>query len=77
MWFMRCSIDVLFFQVIQRDSVSKAVLGKVTSVYSRVLPWKPLPLIDASASDVLELAPGTLEAAGVVVGDQICIELLS
>lgn len=74
MWFMRCHIDVVFFRILERDSASKKIIGQVTSTHSRAAPWRLLPFCDFHASDVVELAPGTIETTGVLKGSKICIE---
>lgn len=74
MWGMRATIDVVFFR--REKKAGEPTEGIVTSIHSRVLPWKFFPLFDAKATDVLELAPGIIEEKGVVVGDKLCIELL-
>lgn len=66
-WFMRFSIDVVF---LKSDVDSDRFV--VTSVHSQVSPWRPLPLLDSTASQTLELPEGTVERVHLQPGDIVC-----
>jgi uncharacterized protein len=67
MWFMSIPIDVVFIQK-QTDT-----LYRVTSVNSRVQPWKLLPIHDSQAHHTLELPLDTIQRCQLQRGDVLCI----
>ena len=66
MWFMSMPIDVVFIRAERERKV-------VTSVHSKVRPWKVLPLSDGRANETLELPVGSVESLGISPGDELCI----
>ena len=71
MLFMRFPIDVVF--------VSGPVDGssgrhRVLSVRRALPPWRGVVWRVGGAKGVLELPPGTIDASGTIVGDEIAID---
>lgn len=69
MWFMWTSIDVIF---LRRES-GKNQVWRVTSIRERIMPWRPLPVMDVQASETLELPAGAAHKFQLKVGDEVCI----
>ena len=65
-WGMRIPIDIVFLKRGQRSFV-------VTSLHSKVQPWKVLPITDLSSTDVLELPSGRVQQCNLQIGEEICI----
>ncbi len=70
-WFMSIPIDIVFLSKKKRGGGE--ALQIVTSVHSRVKPWKLLPLFDLRAHDVLELPAGSVERHKIKDSDELCI----
>lgn len=68
MWFMRIPIDVVFVRALAGTHGRYTV----TSLRSRVRPWRVLPIADFRADDTLELPVGTIERTQLSQGDELC-----
>lgn len=68
MWMMKFRIDVVF---IKRTSAQTPFRFSVSSVHESVRPWKPFPIFDFRAEDVLELPEGTIQAHSLAVHDEL------
>jgi len=66
MWMMRIPIDVVFLR-------KRAAEWVIVSVHSGLKPWRPLPVSDSRADDVLELPEGTVHRFGLKSGEVLCI----
>ena len=66
MWMMKISIDVVFLSK-KRDE------WKIVGIYSRVKPWKLLPVTCLKANDTLELPAGTIAKFNLKKGETLCI----
>ena len=67
-FFMSLSIDIVFLS----KSQDKDGYYKVSSIRSRVKPWKAF-LLDFKSTDVLELPLGTVDRCELMFGDEVCI----
>jgi uncharacterized membrane protein (UPF0127 family) len=70
MWMMSIPIDVVFLKT---DAASNGSRWIISTVHSRLKPWKVFPVADWNAEDVLELPAGTVEALSLRKGDELCI----
>jgi uncharacterized membrane protein (UPF0127 family) len=70
MWFMSMPIDVVF---LKKDNSHQIAQWIVTSTHENVRPWRPLPLMDFTASDTLELPAGTIHKRAIKKGNALCI----
>lgn len=66
MWFMKIPIDAVF---IRKDGADYRVI----KCFSKLKPWRLLPAVSLSATDVVELPAGTIESTDLREGDTICI----
>jgi hypothetical protein len=71
MLFMRFPIDVVFVSAPVDGSSGR---HRVLSVRRALPPWRGVVWRVGGAKGVLELPPGTIEASGTVVGDEIAID---
>ena len=69
MYFMSIPIDVIFMK---KDHAQNGIYH-VSSVRKGIRPWSPLPYFDFSATDVIELPKGAVEAFEISPGDALCI----
>jgi uncharacterized membrane protein (UPF0127 family) len=69
MFFMRTPIDCLFLAAPDADGRQRIV-----SLRRRLAPWRGIVWFVRGARDCVELAPGTIERAGLGVGDEVRLE---
>lgn len=71
MLFMRFPIDVVFVSAPVDGSSGR---HRVLSVRRALPPWRGVVWRVGGAKGVLELPPGTIDASGTIVGDEIAID---
>ena len=69
MLFMRTPIDCVFLAEPDDDGEQKVV-----ALRRRLPPWRGIVWYVRGAHDVLELAPGAIDRARLVVGDEVRLE---
>ena len=69
MFFMRTPIDCVFLA--QRDADGHQT---IVGLRRRLRPWRGIVWYVRRAHDVIELAPGAIDRARLVVGDEIRLE---
>jgi uncharacterized membrane protein (UPF0127 family) len=66
MWMMQIPIDAVFLKKTDQEWM-------VMSLHADLKPWKPLPVGNLKADDVLELPAGSIERLGMKSGEVLCI----
>lgn len=69
MFFMRTPIDCVFLS--QRDADGHQT---IVGLRRRLRPWRGIVWYVRHAHDVIELAPGAIDRAHLVVGDEVRLE---
>ena len=72
MLFMRTPIDCLFLA-----APDEAGHQRVVQLRHRLRPWRGVVWYVRGARDVVELAPGAIDRAKLVIGDDVSLELAS
>ena len=66
MWMMSIPIDAVFLK-------KRGTEWEVLSLHPELRPWRPLPVGNHAADDVLELPEGSIGRIGLKAGEVLCI----